>query len=317
MMTCPKNRQSKSNLSDDVKAVIDVGSNSIKLRVGKVEGGKFQTLLDTTEAVRIGRGIESGFIKEEALQDGVDVIDRLVKRANSMGASPRIVGTMALRTALNSGDLLKRVKERSGISLEVISGDEEARLSWKGAVGAFHGEGRLVVFDTGGGSTEFAFGTKSGLERSQSITIGAVTLTERFFLSDPVTKTALNEASEYVRSTFHDNLNKDGLLPEAVIGLGGGVVAMASVKHRLSVFIPTMLDGTVITKGDIDSQLALYASSTMEKRIEIQGLPPRRADIILASACIVQGILEAFNMPSFMVSINGLRHGLLLEMFEM
>ncbi len=92
---------------------------------------------------------------------------------------------------------------------------------------------------------------------------------------------------------------------------------MASVKHRLSVFIPTMLDGTVITKGDIDSQLALYASSTMEKRIEIQGLPPRRADIILASACIVQGILEAFNMPSFIVSINGLRHGLLLEMFEM
>ena len=307
----------KSLRRTQTKAVIDIGSNSIKLHVVSKVGNRLRTLLDTTEVVRLGKGLASGVLGEQTMSHGVEVIQKLTRLAGKMDAVPRLVGTMALRMAGNADEFVRMVRERTGISVEILSGEEEARLAWVGATMALGMTGGdTTVFDTGGGSTEFIFGHGTQIAKSVSTQIGAVYLTEKFFASDPIDPKSLYSAKEHVREILVSalGLERDG--ESFVIGLGGGVVAMASVKLALPVFSPETVNGISLTKSDIEDQVALYASLSTAERMKIVGLPPKRADIILASSCIVQCVLEFLGADTFLVSINGLRHGLLLEMFK-
>ncbi|MCL2009191.1 MAG: Ppx/GppA family phosphatase [Synergistaceae bacterium] len=301
------------------KAVIDIGSNSVKLRIVSKKGNRLYTVLDTTEVVRLGKGLGSGALDDKIMRRGAEVIWRLTRLAGEKGAIPRLVGTMALRMAGNADEFTRMVLERTGISVEILSGKEEARLAWLGATMALGATGGdITVFDTGGGSTEFAFGKGTQIEESFSVPVGAVCMTEKFFSADSACPESLRSAKEYVRDilTSAGELGRVREKASCVIGLGGGVAAMASVKLALTVFLPEVINGTFLTKSDIDAQVSLYASSSLAERKKITGLPPKRADIILASACIVQCIQEVLEIDVFKVSINGLRHGLLLEMFK-
>lgn len=303
---------------NDTKAVIDIGSNSIKLRVVRKQGDVLRTLVDTTEVVRLGKGLRNGQISEDIMRYGVSVVRRLVRLAGEMGARPRLVGTMALRVARNAPEFVRRVRERTGITVEVLSGEEEARLAWTGAIhGLAAGAGDVAVFDTGGGSTEFIFGSDAKITKAASIPIGAVRLTEKFFDGDPVKPEAVEQARQYIGEMFEvEGIFRELPSPLSVIGLGGGVAAIASVQLALDAFNPERINGTLLSRNDIDAQVELYASRTLAERMTIKGLPARRADIILASACIVQCALRALGAESFRVSINGLRHGLVIEMFD-
>ena len=299
------------------KAVIDIGSNSIKLRVVSKEGNRLRTVLDTTEVVRLGKGLSSGVIDEETMRHGAEVIRKLTRLAGEKEAIPRLVGTMALRTAGNADEFVRMVREHTGITVEILSGEEEARLAWLGATMALGVTGcDTTVFDTGGGSTEFIFGKGTRIARSLSLPVGAVYITEKFFSSDPVGPDSIQLAREYIRDIFISAGVPECNDSPFVIGLGGGVTAMASVKLALPAFSPETVNGTSLTKDDIDDQAALYASLSVAGRMEITGLPPKRADVILASACIVQCALVVMGIDTFRVSINGLRHGLILEMFK-
>lgn len=303
----------------EAKAVIDIGSNSIKLRIVQKNGEILRTLLDTTEVVRLGKGIESGFLAEEPLAYGVEVVEKLVHMAKEVGASPRLVGTMALRVAMNAEVFVKRVYERTGIFIQILSGEEEARLAWLGAVyGLGVTQGNVAVFDTGGGSTEFILGTDGEIQQAKSIALGAVSLTETFFDADPVLPGSVEKAQQYIQDqlvlqgpNFSENTSN-----LTVLGLGGGVVALASVQLGLKTLIPKQLNGLLLKRSDIKKQIDLYASQTLAQRMKIPGLPPKRADLVLASACIVDCALAALGVDCFRASINGLRHGLLLEMFD-
>ena len=301
-----------------IKSVIDIGSNSVKLRVARLRKGQIEVLLDTTEVVRLGKRTEEGRLREEAFQNGVRVVTEMVRRSRDMGAEPRLVGTMALRLAGNTSDFLRTIHDRTGLDLMVLTGEEEARLAWKGALDGLGQEGSCVVFDTGGGSTEFVFGSRTGIERTESVAVGAVSLTERFFVADPVEEESLNLARKYVRDLLRCSTIQGvgSAVPPTVIGLGGGVVAMASVKLGLSDFMPLKLSGLRLTREDIEGQMGRYAASTLDERRRIRGLPASRADLVLGSACIVLCAMEALGIAAFTVSINGLRHGLLVELFE-
>ena len=299
------------------KAVIDIGSNSIKLRVISKKGNVLRTLMDTTEVVRLGKRLDNGLIDAGAMRRGVEVIGKLAELAGEKGAKPRLVGTMVLRIANNADEFMRAVRERTGIEIEVLSGEEEARLAWLGATAALGvTAGNTTVFDTGGGSTEFIFGKGAQIVKLLSVPLGAVFLTEKFFTSEPASPESLCAAKEYIRDILTSAGEFERSEQSFTIGLGGGVVAMASVKLALPFFSPDALNGVYLTKCEVDDQVALYASSTAAERMKIVGLPPKRADIILASACIVQCAMEVLGVSSFKVSINGLRHGLLLEMFR-
>ena len=301
-----------------VRSVVDIGSNSIKLRVARCPAGRIEVLLDTTEVVRLGRRTADGRLRREAIRNGARVVEEMVRRSREMGAEPCLVGTMALRVAGNAQDFLREILGRTGLEVRILSGEEEARLAWRGALDGSDG-GSFAVFDTGGGSTEFVFGASpGGATRSESVAVGAVSLTERFFAADPPAPESLDLALRYVRDLLLCSKIEwaDPSRPPSVIGLGGGVVAMASVKLGLPGFAPLRLNGMELTRGDVEGQMRRYAAATLEERRRIRGLPASRADLVLASSCIVLCALEALGAGSFTVSINGLRHGLLVQMFE-
>ena len=301
-------------------AAIDIDSNSIKLRVARRDdGGKVSVLWDTTEICHLGRGFVDGCIPEETLSNAARVVTSMVGCAKELGAEKiRMVGTMALRVARNAGDFLSRIHDATGLDVHIISGEEEARYSWKGAVAGLHGESEpLVMFDTGGGSTEFVFGNGDDISKIQSVPVGAVTLTERFFSGGPIPQSVVDAAMEHIGGLLREyGIEQNEGEKAAVVGLGGGVVAMASVKRAKEPFIPIELHGMKLTQRDMKQQIRLYSLLTLEERRNVIGLPPSRADVILGSACIVLCALEALSVPSCRLSINGLRHGVLMEMFE-
>lgn len=300
---------------NNIYTIIDIGSNSIKSRTGRFEKNKLIILRDETEVTRLAHGMnESKKLSFEKMSVSLRAISKMINHANSLGAENNIilVGTMALRTAENSNEFLKLVFEKTGFKIKVLSGEEEAYYSRLGAMDGFDEDKKnFVMFDSGGGSTEFV--SKDG--KITSVPVGAVSLSERFFYNhdNPVERKKFYEAEKFIEELFLKNKIQDFKPSENIIGVGGGVVAMAGVKMAHDIFMPSELHGTVLTKRDIIRQVELYASLTLLERENIIGLPPSRADVILGSACIVLCALRILEAISLTVSVNGLRHGLLLE----
>lgn len=303
-----------------IKAVIDVGSNSIKMRVARVERGRVSVIRDETEVVKLGRGMSStGLLSEESMKLSCDTVTRMAAKARRYGAEIFVAGTMALRTAENSSDFVKMVRDSTGLDVHVFTGEEEAHYSWLGAVDGFKFSGDVVMFDTGGGSTEFVYGSGKKMKSLVSVPIGAVNLSERFFgvtggQDKPVKQSLCDKAVEHITELFTENhIDSFRSKDFNVIAVGGGVVAMSGVKNACENFVPSKLHGTVLTQRDVMRQIKLYSSLTLSERENIIGLPKSRADVILGSACIVLSAMKILNAPSCTVSINGLRHGLLLS----
>ncbi len=302
---------------DTVKAVIDVGTNSIKFHAARKKAdGSLETVLDQNDIARLGEGLrETGLIAPEALERNALSVAAFAEKARELGAVPEIVGTMALRTARNADAFVKRVKELTGLDLKVIPGEEEARLSYLAVLSGLPLDGGdLVTFDTGGGSTEFVYGRGAEMLRKFSVPLGAVRITEEFFADDPVRPGSVDAAMEEIRKS----LTGGGVLgsPEVIVGMGGTVTSLASVKFKMETYDPDVVQGSVLTLAELKEMAAMFASMTLEERKGVTGLQPKRADVILAGTCIVCAILELLGASSFTVSDRGLRHGLAYELFR-
>ena len=170
-----------------------------------------------------------------------------------------------------------------------------------------------MVFDTGGGSSQFTFGDPRHVSERFSVNVGAVGLTERFALGGVVSEDALSSAIVAIA----DELSRlDGRpTPARVIGMGGAVTNLAAVKHELQTYDHDVVQGTILDRLEIDRQIDLYRVRTAEQRRAIVGLQPARAEVILAGACIVRTVLTLLGAESLTVSDRALRHGLLAERF--
>ena len=302
-------------MASKTNAIIDIGSNSIKMRAGYInDNGEVIVIHDETEVVKLGRGVNStGVLAEENMNNTLRALRRMVSTAQKLNAKISIAGTMALRTAKNSDEFLERVHNLTGYDVRILSGLEEAAYSRSGAVEGINGAENSIVFDTGGGSTEFI----NGDGKIDSVPVGAVTLTERFFNDNdnPISKSSWEQAYKYVQEIMNEHeissfkKNSD----TKIIGVGGGVSVMASVKSANETFLPLKLHGMSLTQKDIIRQAKLYASLNLSERQKIVGLPAPRADVILGSACIVLCALRILKSENLIVSINGLRHGLLIS----
>src|SRR5262245_28299639 len=224
------------------------------------------------------------------------------------------VGTMGLRTARNRQSFIDQVERRSGIRIEVISGEEEGRLAYlavKNGLGL--ADGALVVFDTGGGSTQFTFGRGSMVDERFSMNVGAVRYTEGFGLGGVVSTEQLREA---LNAIALDLARLDDVpTPDVLVGLGGGITNIAAVMLGLARYDADVVQGTRIERAEVDRQIALYRGRSVDERREVVGLQPQRADVILAGACIVKTVMSKLGKDALLVSDHGLRHGLLLERF--
>ena len=301
------------------KAIIDIGSNSIKFFVGELAEDKaIRTVLDTSDIARLGEGLDAtGCIIDEVMARNVAAVTSFAEKAKELGADQIVcVGTMALRKAANSDIFVKKVKDACGVDVNIIPGEEEARLSYLAIISGLplDKNADLVVFDTGGGSTEFIYGKGTEMIKRFSVNLGAVRITENYLKSDPVTPEEVKAAIAQIDKEFEE-AGVEGQ-PNMVVGIGGGVTTMGAVKHRMSKYDPAVIQGSKLFKTDVEDQIAEYSKRTVEQRKELPGLHPKRADVILAGACIIKVILERLGADELTISDRGLRHGLAFELFS-
>jgi exopolyphosphatase / guanosine-5'-triphosphate,3'-diphosphate pyrophosphatase len=298
-------------------AVIDVGTNSVKLHVGERDpGGSWRAIVDRAEVTRLGENLEhAGAISAEPLERTVAAIAAMVEEARRHGVrATAAAGTAGLRIAHNREDVIAAILARTGLTVEVISGEEEGRLAYL-AVRAGLGapEGSLVVFDTGGGSSQFTFGRGPQVDEQFSVPVGAVRYTERFGLAGVVEPGVLDHVLAAISA---DLARLDGRPPpDALVAMGGAVTNITAVKLGLATYDPDLVQGAVLDRAEIDRQIELYRSRDAEARRAIVGLQPKRAEVILAGACIVRTVMEKLGQQTLTVSDRGLRHGLLIDRF--
>ena len=300
-----------------VYAVIDVGTNSVKFHIGeRHDDGSWSTVVDRAEVTRLGEGIaETGDIASAAVDRTADAIAGMADEARQHDAAGLVaVGTMGMRSAGNSDAFIAAVRERCGVTIEVIPGPEEGRLAYLAVkAGLGLAAGSLVVFDTGGGSTQFTFGRGDAVDEQFSLNIGAVRLTSQYGLGAALSREQLDRALTAIAGEFG---RIDGApSPDALVGMGGAVTNMTAVMLRLEQYDPEAVQGAVLGRAEVDRQIELLRTRDVDARREIVGLQPKRADVILAGACVVRTVMDKLGRDALTVSDRGLRHGVLLERF--
>ncbi len=298
-------------------AVIDVGTNSVKFHVGEQSNdGSWRSVLDRAELSRLGEGLsQSGMISPAALGRTTAAITTMVEEARQHHAQAIVaVGTAGLRAAGNRDDVVATIEAATGVTVDIISGEEESRLAYLAVRADLEaGDGALVVFDTGGGSTQFTFGHGAEVDDRFSVEVGAVRYTERFGLDTAVSNETLRAAIEAITS---DLTRLEGMpAPAALVGMGGAMTNITAVKLGLAPYDPDAVHGATLERADIDRQIEMYRTRDLEARRTIVGLQPKRADVILAGACIVRTVMALLEQHTVTVSDRGLRHGLLRERF--
>jgi exopolyphosphatase/guanosine-5'-triphosphate,3'-diphosphate pyrophosphatase len=300
-------------------AVIDAGTNSTKFHLAELDldSGDWRKVVDRAVVTRLGEGLEAtGEIGDEPLDRTARAIEEMAEEARGLDVRAiAVVGTAGLRIASNQADVVAKLRDRAGLSLEVISGEDEGRLAHLAvATGIGLDDGDIVVFDTGGGSSQFTFGHGPDVDERFSLDVGAVRFTEQFGLAEEVSADVVTDAVAAIAAELG---RLDGRpRPEAVVAMGGAVTNLAAVKHGLTTYDPDVIQGTVLDRAEIDRQIELYRGLDADGRREIPGLQPARAEVILAGACIVRTIMDRLGSDAITVSDRGLRHGVLRERFD-
>lgn len=292
-------------------AAIDVGTNSVLLLVAERDSaGRWQPVLERAEITRLGKGVDqSKRLAPESIETTVKVLEQYAAEARSLGAQ-RIVtsATSAARDASNGREFLDAAKSRAGLDIEIIAGEEEARLSYASAHADFGGKNPLIVLDIGGGSTEFIYGSADGnVMFRHSFDVGSVRMTERF-------KGDMTRVREHLRETF-SKLPK----PPAgakLVGVAGTVTTVLSVSRAIEPYDASKVHGATMTTAEVQAISEKLRSLDLEARKKLPGLQPKRADVIPAGATILEESMNAVGAADLIVSDRGLRWGLLADRFK-
>lgn len=299
-------------------AVIDVGTNSVKFHIGeKHADGTWTKVVDRADVTRLGEGLDAsgGAFTPQAMERTVVAIAGMAAEAQREGAAAvAAVGTMGVRTARNRDDFIAAVVQRCGVHIEVIPGAEEAHLAYLAVKsGLGFGAGSIVIFDTGGGSSQFTFGHAAAVTEQFSLNVGAVRFAEAYGLAGVVSPTDLQRAMDAMAADL-SRLDA-AAVPDILVGMGGAVTNLTAVSLSLRMYDPDAVQGAALTSREVDRQIELYRSHSTEERRQIVGLQPKRAEVILAGACIVRTVMRKLRKDVLTVSDRGLRHGLLVDRF--
>ena len=300
-------------------AFIDIGTNTILCLIAELKrDGSFDVLDDLAEITRLGQGVhQTRTINPEGEERSFKVLERYLERCKGLNVEKIIaVGTSALRDARNSAAVCARFKEQLGLDVRVISGDEEAAYSFLAVQrGLPLKQQELLVVDVGGGSTEFIRGNEAGVSQAVSINIGSVRLTEQFLHSDPVQEEECEKMMAAVERALAQ-LPRPWLKDSSIltlIGIAGTCTTLAAVEKKLTNYSHSEVHGGLLTLDEVQRQIELFQSKPIEERKAIPGLEPKRADVILAGACLIEKIMTLFHSERIIVSDHGVRYGLLHE----
>jgi len=301
-------------------AAVDVGTNSVLLLVAeRTSDGVVRPVREEADITRLGRGVDrTGVLSPEGMEATLEVLSRFAALARTDGARALVVtATSAARDARNGAEFLSRVRERTGTNVEILSGDEEARLSYLAVAQDFAaeaGEAGLLAIDVGGGSTEFVHGREREILFRQSLDIGSVRMTERCVRTDPPT---LAE-QEAIRTAVRTALAR--LLPfprdVRVVGVAGTVTSLFAIAHAIEPYDASRVHGGWLGMEDVARVRSRLCSLPVAERRVLPGMQPKRADVLPAGALLFETALMHLGAPGARVSDRGLRWGVLLDRWE-
>jgi exopolyphosphatase/guanosine-5'-triphosphate,3'-diphosphate pyrophosphatase len=304
------------------RAVIDVGTNSVKLLVADVTGSVVSPVLERSEQTRLGRG----FYETRRLQPvpisrtARTVANFAAEAANHEASSIRVIATSAAREARNPEALLAAIRKAAGFRVEIISGEQEAGCVFHGVISDPDLAGKpLLIVDAGGGSTEFILGNGQEQKYRQSFALGTVRLLEQIPVSDPPTavewracrKNLMTFLRGEVSPALTPKLKLVGSTAIQMIGTSGTATIMACIQLGLPRFNRKRIEGTILSSNQIRRQRRLLWSLSLAERRKIPGLPANRADVILIGVAIYEAVMQCFRFTTLRISTRGLRFGAL------
>jgi exopolyphosphatase/guanosine-5'-triphosphate,3'-diphosphate pyrophosphatase len=302
-------------------AAIDLGTVTSRLLVAEV-GDKGVAPLDRqTTITNMGAGVDATRrIGTEGIERVAAAVSGYVARARELGAtSLRAVATSAMRDAANRDEVCAAL-QAAGAPVEVISGEEEARLSYRGTLSGFDcllipPQAQILTVDIGGGSTELTLGDLQGPQRSQSLQMGARRVSERFLARhDPPLAAEVAEAREYIERGVATFFSAGECEPYLMIAVAGTATSTVSVRDKMQVYDSRLVHGVRVGAAELDEIYSMLASRTCAERAQVTGLEPGRAPIILGGLLVLQAVLKASGLGGYTVSESDILEGIVLSM---
>jgi exopolyphosphatase / guanosine-5'-triphosphate,3'-diphosphate pyrophosphatase len=311
------------------RAVIDVGTNSIKLLVADVCGAAVQPVREESRQTRLGQGFyQTRRLQPQAVAASAAAVADFAAAARDCGAaSVRVVATSAAREAVNPHDLLDAVRASAGLPVEILAGEQEADWVFRGVTtDAVLAEHPLLLLDVGGGSTEFVVGLGKQKLFEKSFPIGTVRLLEQLAPPDPPRQEDLANCRRWLKEFLEANprpalapvlesvaRQSSAHRPFLLVGTGGTASILACMEARLETFDRARIEAARLSVSGLRALTEQLWSLPLEQRKQLVGLPKNRADIILMGAAIYEAIMEQFAFPELRISTRGLRFAALLD----
>ena len=295
-------------------ASVDLGTNSIRLLVTDVDDGRLDDVVRRQKITRLGEGVdERKRLLPAPIARARNVLVDFRREIEDLGAERTLlVATSAVRDAENGEAFLGEIEWSYGFATRLLSGDEEAQLTFRGAaVGRDLAEETLLV-DIGGGSTEFVVGDPDGLRFHESVDFGSVRLTERFLHTDPPTADELDACVHAARELLAERIPGD-LRPRTAIGVAGTITSIAALDRGLEDYDPEQVHGHRLSRAGIAAQFDRLAALPLAERRQVPALDPDRAPVIVAGALILQEALQRFGLDGIEASEHDLLDGAALE----
>jgi len=304
----------------DILASIDLGSHTARLLVSRWGAGRLESLLRKRAYIRLAQDFEAPgkmTLKQAGIERALKALEEFQSDIEKYQAARiRGIATGVVRTAANRNFFIDLIREKTGIQVEVISGEEEARLTGLGIQHALDLGGRpFIAFDLGGGTTEFLVVREQGNSKALSLPLGAMILTQRHFLSDPPKEKEIEslkkETKELLLKAFPDEIRGTPL-----VGTGGTVTTLAAMVHGIEVqgISPERMNGLFLRVQQLEELLGRMKHLSVAERALLPGLDQGRADVILAGTVVVTEILNFFHSSEMMISLTDLLEGVLLDL---
>lgn len=294
----------------------DMGTNSTRLLVADIEDGEVKELERRSTVTRLGRGVDtSRQLATEAIEDVVSAVGEYIKLYEPL--EPDVVlalATSAVRDAENSGAFIAELRERFALNARILTGEEEARLTYVGAVaGRAPSDGTLVI-DIGGGSTEIVVGSGREMAFHTSLQLGTVRHTERHIRNDPPTAPELEALAEDIRKQlFAELAAADFFEIHTGIAVAGTPTSLAAIDQELDPYDPERVHGYVLSLDAIQHMYSMLSGKSLEERLKVPGLHPGRAPTIVAGVVILIQAMRAFGLQEIEVSEHDILYGAALE----
>jgi exopolyphosphatase/guanosine-5'-triphosphate,3'-diphosphate pyrophosphatase len=297
-------------------AAVDIGSNSVRLKIARLQSGKLKALHEDREVTRLGEGVfRSGFLTPESMSETVKVLRRFHRATQQIVTDTvRVVATSALRDARNSQAFLEWVKSATGWRVEIISGVEEARLIHLGLIsGSRIDNAPTLLIDLGGGSCELTVTQRGHIRDAVSLSLGAVRLTDEFLRHDPARKGELKRLRGFIARELNRASGRIGSARiKNVVATSGTAAALAAVAAHMR--RGNHRQRLVVSRAEMARISKRLARLPVADRRNIEGIGLRRAEIIVAGAMVYHELLDRLHLNGFRYSPLGLRDGILAQM---